>query len=123
MNNKQRDKLETALELNWSDEDECIEDYESDKDKNDDNKEGEIAWFPQQKEEDMKETENMKYNKSAYNVLFEFHTEWPCLSFDIIPDNLGAVRTTVPFSMYLVTGTQADPNYRNNNDKSAIFKK
>mmetsp|Transcript_1890 Transcript_1890/g.1599 ORF Transcript_1890/g.1599 Transcript_1890/m.1599 type:complete len:491 (-) Transcript_1890:120-1592(-) len=98
------------------------QDNDNDND-DDDNKEGEsgqVAWFPAQKE-DMEQTENMEYNKSAYNVLFEFHTEWPCLSFDIIPDNLGAVRTSVPFSMYLVTGTQADPNYRNN-DKSAMFK-
>ena len=118
-----RKKVDTALELNWSDEDDCIEQYESERDENgemnQDNEE-QMAWFPQQKE-DLEEKEDMKYDKSAYNVLFEFHTEWPCLSFDIIPDNLGAVRTSVPFSMYLVTGTQADPNYRNNKD-SAMFK-
>ena len=141
-----RKQLDTALELNWSDEDECIEQYESDvpkkemnqdnndndndNDNDDDSKQddgnGQIAWFPTQKEDDNNnkdETngEKMEYNKSAYNVLFEFHTEWPCLSFDIIRDTLGAVRTSIPFSMYLVTGTQADPNYRNS-AQSAIYK-
>ena len=115
---------ETALELNWSD-DECIEEYESDAkaaaDADDDEAKtegnGKIAWFPEQRAAeanvDDPPAQEMKYDKSAYNVLFEFYSEWPCLSFDILRDTLGAVRTAVPYSLYLVTGSQADPNYRN----------
>eukprot|EP00484_Ammonia_sp_Unknown_P021880 CAMPEP_0197029354 /NCGR_PEP_ID=MMETSP1384-20130603/8812_1 /TAXON_ID=29189 /ORGANISM="Ammonia sp." /LENGTH=663 /DNA_ID=CAMNT_0042458497 /DNA_START=95 /DNA_END=2086 /DNA_ORIENTATION=- len=127
-------KLDTALELNWSDEDDCIEAYDSDKEKEAANKqaneqEQQIAWFPAQTDEaasaETKEEEKMKYNKSAYNVLHEFHTEWPCLSFDIIRDNLGAVRSSIPFSMYLVCGSQADPNYRRLDEEqtAGVFKK
>eukprot|EP01083_Nonionella_stella_P161155 527498_1 len=81
----------TALDLNWSDEDECIEQYESDIPNNDEKKEdnnnnnGEIAWFPTLKEDsnsNANKNEDMKYNKS----------------FDIIRDNLGASRISIPYS-------------------------
>eukprot|EP01084_Bolivina_argentea_P100264 180062_1 len=122
MNTKPKESKTTALELNWSDDD-CIEAYESDaaSHKNDTSNGGKVAWFPTQKE-DVDPNEEMKYDKSAYNVLFEFHSEWPCLSFDIIRDNLGAVRSTIPYSLYLVSGTQADPMYRND-EASAVYKK
>eukprot|EP01083_Nonionella_stella_P175218 609559_1 len=122
MNTKPKESKTTALELNWSDDD-CIEAYESDaaSHKNDTENGGKVAWFPTQKE-DVDPNEEMKYDKSAYNVLFEFHSEWPCLSFDIIRDNLGAVRSTIPYSLYLVSGTQADPMYRND-EASAVYKK
>eukprot|EP01083_Nonionella_stella_P219814 786997_1 len=95
-----RESIITALDLNWSDEDECIEQYESDIPNNDEKKEdnnnnnGEIAWFPTLKEDsnsNANKNEDMKYNKS----------------FDIIRDNLGASRISIPYSLYLVCGTQS----------------
>eukprot|EP00485_Elphidium_margaritaceum_P009155 CAMPEP_0202688708 /NCGR_PEP_ID=MMETSP1385-20130828/4174_1 /ASSEMBLY_ACC=CAM_ASM_000861 /TAXON_ID=933848 /ORGANISM="Elphidium margaritaceum" /LENGTH=656 /DNA_ID=CAMNT_0049343737 /DNA_START=68 /DNA_END=2038 /DNA_ORIENTATION=- len=123
--------LDSALELNWSDEDDCIEQYESDaghaQNNNNNNDTGkdaasppeQIAWFPAQKE-DLNKQQKMQYDKSAYNVLFEFHTEWPCLTFDVITDNLGASRSTVPYCLYLATGSQADPSYRDMGDTSRL---
>lgn len=37
----------------------------------------------------------------------------PCLSFDIIPDGLGADRTDFPHTAYLVAGTQAAHSFTN----------
>lgn len=39
--------------------------------------------------------------------------EWPCLSFDIVRDDLGAPRTQFPHTMYLVAGTQAERSSQN----------
>ncbi len=42
--------------------------------------------------------------------MHEMGVEWPCLSFDLIPDTLGFMRRTYPQTLYLVAGTQAvDP--------------
>jgi ribosome assembly protein RRB1 len=45
---------------------------------------------------------------STYEMLHALSTPWPCLSFDIIKDNLGNDRKTFPATMYAVAGTQAD---------------
>ncbi|KFY61520.1 hypothetical protein V496_04980 [Pseudogymnoascus sp. VKM F-4515 (FW-2607)] len=45
---------------------------------------------------------------STYEMLHALSTPWPCLSFDIIKDNLGDNRTSFPATMYAVAGTQAD---------------
>ena len=37
----------------------------------------------------------------------------PCLSFDIIPDGLGAERTAFPHTAYLLSGTQASTSFTN----------
>jgi ribosome assembly protein RRB1 len=34
--------------------------------------------------------------------------EWPCLSFDVLPDELGGGRSRFPHTIYAVCGTQAD---------------
>jgi len=39
--------------------------------------------------------------------------EWPCLSFDIISDNLGVQRTQFPHTIYMVAGTQAPEDNQN----------
>jgi len=38
----------------------------------------------------------------------------PCLSFDIIPDDLGNSRADFPHTCYLVAGTQAETSAQNN---------
>lgn len=43
----------------------------------------------------LEEDEVMDYDSSAYDMHHKLSVEWPCLSFDILPDQLGAVRTKV----------------------------
>jgi ribosome assembly protein RRB1 len=45
---------------------------------------------------------------STYEMLHIFSTTWPCLSFDIIRDNLGDNRRQYPRTLHAVTGTQAE---------------
>jgi len=54
------------------------------------------------------EGETLEYDPSAYVMLHRLHLEWSCLSFDVMPDNLGIGRSKFPFSTTLVCGTQAD---------------
>lgn len=56
----------------------------------------------------LEEGEELQCDPSAYNSLHGFHIGWPCLSFDIVRDSLGLVRTEFPHSVYCVAGTQAE---------------
>ncbi|KAL8442924.1 hypothetical protein Emed_007068 [Eimeria media] len=47
---------------------------------------------------------------SAYEFFHKLQTAWPCLSFDFIPDQLGAVRSRCPHTCYAVGGTQSADN-------------
>ena len=51
--------------------------------------------------------EELEFDPSAYDVMHSFHSDWPCLTFAIVPDQLGSGRTKAPFSAALVAGTQA----------------
>ncbi|XP_028049933.2 glutamate-rich WD repeat-containing protein 1 isoform X2 [Monomorium pharaonis] len=51
--------------------------------------------------------EELVVDKSAYKLLHHAQSGAPCLSFDVIPDNLGNSRESYPLSMYIVAGTQA----------------
>ncbi|KAI7486122.1 glutamate-rich WD repeat-containing protein-like protein 1 [Hortaea werneckii] len=44
---------------------------------------------------------------STYEMLHTLESTWPCLSFDVIKDNLGDNRRTYPATVYAVGGTQA----------------
>ncbi len=44
---------------------------------------------------------------STYEMLHTFSMSWPCLSFDIVRDNLGDNRKHYPRTAYIVAGTQA----------------
>jgi ribosome assembly protein RRB1 len=44
---------------------------------------------------------------STYEMLHTLESTWPCLSFDIIKDNLGDNRKSYPATVYAVGGTQA----------------
>ncbi|KAJ2859975.1 Ribosome assembly protein rrb1 [Coemansia erecta] len=59
------------------------------------------------------EGETLQVDNSAYHMLHSMSVQWPCLSFDFVPDNLGSGRTAFPHTMYAVAGTQADRSYRN----------
>ncbi|XP_074583192.1 protein HEAT STRESS TOLERANT DWD 1 [Curcuma longa] len=55
----------------------------------------------------LEEGEELQFDPSAYNHLRGFSIGWPCLSFDIVHDSLGLVRTEFPHTVYGVGGTQA----------------
>ena len=56
----------------------------------------------------LEEGEELIYEPSAYDMLHRLNSEWPCLSFDILRDQLGQGRSKFPHTMYLAAGTQAD---------------
>ncbi|KNA15735.1 hypothetical protein SOVF_095360 [Spinacia oleracea] len=56
----------------------------------------------------MGEDEELQCDPSAYNSYHAFHMGWPCLSFDIVRDSLGLLRTEFPHTVYVVAGTQAN---------------
>ncbi|GFR42565.1 hypothetical protein Agub_g3463 [Astrephomene gubernaculifera] len=51
--------------------------------------------------------EELEYDPTAYDCLHRFEVDWPCLSFDILRDDLGGPRSAFPHTVYLVCGTQA----------------
>lgn len=61
----------------------------------------------------LNEGEELIYDESAYVMLHQAHTGAPCLSFDVIADNMGNSRTTFPMTGYIVAGTQAAKTHAN----------
>ncbi|KAI8926882.1 WD40-repeat-containing domain protein [Entophlyctis helioformis] len=74
-------------------------------DDDEDDKEDVKVYLPGQQ---MEEDEELVADQSAYEMLHSMNAEWPCLSFDILRDNLGADRTAFPMTAYVVAGSQAD---------------
>ncbi|XP_011647669.1 glutamate-rich WD repeat-containing protein 1 [Pogonomyrmex barbatus] len=62
----------------------------------------------------LQEGEELIVDKSAYRLLHHAQSGAPCLSFDVIPDDLGNSRESYPLSMYIVAGTQAAKTHVNN---------
>ncbi|KAG0618694.1 hypothetical protein M758_4G085700 [Ceratodon purpureus] len=56
----------------------------------------------------MGEDEELQFDPTAYHCMHSFKLGWPCLSFDIMRDDLGVLRREFPHSMHCVAGTQAD---------------
>lgn len=52
--------------------------------------------------------EILEPDDSVYIMRHNMSVNWPCLSFDILRDNLGEQRQRYPATAYIVTGTQAD---------------
>ncbi|KAF2403182.1 glutamate-rich WD repeat-containing protein 1 [Trichodelitschia bisporula] len=52
--------------------------------------------------------ETLAPDLSAYDMLHQISTTWPCLSIDVVRDNLGDNRRTYPATVYAVAGTQAE---------------
>lgn len=61
----------------------------------------------------LKEGEELVCDESAYVMLHQAHTGAPCLSFDIIADDLGQNRDAFPMTAYMVAGTQASKAHVN----------
>ncbi|XP_047331083.1 protein HEAT STRESS TOLERANT DWD 1-like [Impatiens glandulifera] len=57
--------------------------------------------------DNIKKGEKLQCDPSAYNYLHAFHVGWPCLSFDILRDKHGLIRTEFPHTVYCIAGTQA----------------
>ena len=51
--------------------------------------------------------EALQYDPTAYDCMSSMSLEWPSLSFDVIPDNLGDDRRAFPHTLFMVAGTQA----------------
>lgn len=51
--------------------------------------------------------EVLEADPTVYEMLHNVNLPWPCLTVDILPDNLGNERRTYPASLYLTTATQA----------------
>ena len=64
----------------------------------------------------LKAGEALAPDPSAYDLLQSLTTTWPCLSFDILRDNLGDKRKTYPATVYAVAGTQAESRKANQNE-------
>ncbi|KAH8372756.1 hypothetical protein KR009_004455 [Drosophila setifemur] len=60
------------------------------------------------------EGEELVCDDSAYVMLHQASTGAPCLSFDVIPDELGQGRESFPMTAYIVAGTQAARTHVNN---------
>ncbi|CAD5231540.1 unnamed protein product [Bursaphelenchus xylophilus] len=61
----------------------------------------------------LKEGEELEYDPDAYKIFHTFETENPCLSFDVLNDNLGDKREKTPLTCYLVGGTQVEKMNQN----------
>jgi ribosome assembly protein RRB1 len=51
--------------------------------------------------------ETLAPDLSAYDMIHTLESPWPCLSCDIVPDQLGSDRKSYPATVYAVAGTQA----------------
>ncbi|KAI9003573.1 WD40-repeat-containing domain protein [Gaertneriomyces semiglobifer] len=52
--------------------------------------------------------EELVADHTTYEMLHTLSVEWPCLSFDVLRDNLGQNRSAFPMTTYVVSGSQAD---------------
>ena len=52
--------------------------------------------------------EVLEADESVYIMRHSMNVNWPCLSFDVLRDNLGDERQRFPATAYIVAGTQAD---------------
>lgn len=59
------------------------------------------------------EGEVLEADDSVYIMRHSMNVNWPCLSFDVLRDNLGDERQRFPATAYIVTGTQADSANKN----------
>ncbi|KAH9937378.1 glutamate-rich WD repeat-containing protein [Fomitopsis serialis] len=56
----------------------------------------------------LEQDEILEPDESVYIMRHSMNVNWPCLSFDVLRDNLGDQRQRFPATAYIVAGTQAD---------------
>ena len=61
----------------------------------------------------MDEDEELEYDPTVYDCLHAWSLEWPCLSFDVVRDELGEDRAHFPHTAFMVAGTQAQSAEQN----------
>lgn len=88
-----------------------VDNDDDDNDDDDEEKEDFKVFIPGR--DKLEEGEELEFDNSAYDMLHTLTVEWPCLSFDILADKLGAQRTKFPISANIVAGTQADQGIKN----------
>ncbi|KAI4137501.1 MAG: hypothetical protein L6R39_007252, partial [Caloplaca ligustica] len=66
--------------------------------------------------------ESLSPDTSTYEMLHNLTTTWPCLSFDIVRDQLGDNRKAYPATVYAVAGTQADNSQKANQNELIVMK-
>ncbi|CAB1115020.1 unnamed protein product [Ectocarpus sp. CCAP 1310/34] len=69
--------------------------------------------------DELAEGDELEYDSTAYHMYHSLRPEWPCLSFDVIRDSLGANRSRYPHTVFAVAGTQAD---RADNNRLQVMK-
>ncbi|GES92196.1 glutamate-rich WD repeat containing [Rhizophagus clarus] len=99
----------------WEDEYETESEEEVVEEDNDEDKEGDEMDIEETEElqvylpgQELQNDEVLEADQSAYEMLHSMDVRWPCLSFDILWDNLGEDRKMYPATAYIVAGTQAD---------------
>jgi hypothetical protein len=63
--------------------------------------------------------EVLEVSNEAYVMLHNLEGQWPCLSFDVLPDQLGAARKAFPITAFFVCGSQAD---KPSNNRVSVMK-
>jgi ribosome assembly protein RRB1 len=62
------------------------------------------------------------FTNKTYRQSFHMTFEWPCLSFDVLRDDLGASRTQFPLTAYFVSATQANEEEEDAIDQIIVTK-
>ena len=60
--------------------------------------------------------QSLSPDTTTYEMLHTFSATWPCLSFDLVRDNLGDDRKLYPRTVYAATGTQAQAGRSRENE-------
>jgi len=88
------------------DEEEIVDEFNEDEEEEDQAGQQKRIWRPGIDE--LEEGEQLDMEPGTYDMIHKAQVEWPCLSFDIIRDDLGAQRSSYPMTAYVAAGTQAE---------------
>lgn len=105
------EEMETEHQSSSSESDEEMEEETQEQIEEQENDDRPNVYLPGQP---LKEDEELICDQSAYVMLHQAQSGAPCLSFDVIQDNLGENRDSYPLTAYIVAGTQAARTHANN---------